>query len=191
MSKTLSNILTIFKVVKIISRVVLILCIVGGVGSLIGLALLPMAKGFLTSGLFGTEGFVLKSAVLGCIIGIISCAGEAVFELLVERYCANVMKAETPFTFDGAKECFRLGIASLIISVSTSTLIGIITLVFQLLSGSAAEANVNVSFSISIGLFLLFLSLIFKHGAEIKETPVEEPCQEEPLQEEPSDPEVL
>lgn len=168
MSKTLSNILTVFKVAKIVAKVIFIICIVGGAGCLVGLAMLPMASAFLSASIFAEEGVDISSAYLGCIVGAITCAGEAIFAFLVERYCGHVMNAGTPFTFDGAKESFRLGIASIIISLATSVVAGIISLGFLLFSSpEAAQADVNMSVSLSAGLFFLFMSLIFKHGAEI------------------------
>ena len=128
---------------------------------------------------FVEEGLSLPAAYLGCIVGAIVCAAEVVFAFLAERYFGNVLNAGTPFTFEGAKESFRLGIASIIISVATSAIAGITSLVFLVLTTSAvAESDVSVSFSISMGLFFLFLSLIFKHGAELKATSAEEPQQE-------------
>ena len=169
MSKTLSNILTVFKVARIIAKVVFILCIVGGVGCLVGLFCLPFAEGAVE--LFFDEGLDLSSAYFGCIVGAITCAGEAVFAFLSERYFKTVLTAGTPFTFDGAKEIFRLGIASIIISVAIAALSGIVSFVILLFSTpTLAESDVSASISLSTGLFFLFLSLIFKHGAELQKT---------------------
>ena len=169
MSKTLSNILTVFKVVRIIAKVVFILCIVGGVGCLVGLISLSFMGDLLSNPLFAEEGLSLPKAYLGCIVGAIACAGEAVFAFMAEKYFQNVLNAGTPFTFDGAKESFRLGLASIIISVATSVAAGIGSFVV-LLCTSAWETNLefdlDLSVSLSTGLFFLFLSLIFKHGAE-------------------------
>lgn len=173
MNKTLSNILTVFKVAKIVAKVIFILCIVGGAGCLIGLVTLPLAEAL------AEEKLNLPSAYLSCIVGAIACVGEAVFAFLAERYFGNVLNAGTPFTFEGAKESFRLGIASIIISVATSIIAGIIAFVFLLFTTpTTLETDANVSISISMGLFLLFLSLIFKHGAELQASSEEEPQQE-------------
>ena len=180
MSKTLSNILTVFKVAKIVAKVIFIICIVGGVGCLVGLAMLPMASALLSASIFAEEGVDISSAYLGCIVGVITCAGEAVFAFLVERYCGHVLNAGTPFTFDGAKESFRLGIASIIISLATSIVAGIISIGFLLFSGpEAAQTDISMFVSLSTGLFFLFMSIIFKHGAEIKSAHAEETQREE------------
>ena len=167
MSKTLNNILTVFKVVRIIAKVVFILCIIGGVGSLLGFLCLPLVGGLVPEEILLEEGVNLSSAYLACIVGVITCAGEAVFAFLAEKYFKSVLDAQTPFTESGAKECFRLGIASLIISVATSIVAGIASAIVLLIESEGASLDVNTSFSLSTGLFFLFLSLIFKHGAEV------------------------
>ena len=126
MSKTLSNILTVFKVAKIVAKVVFILCIIGCAGCIFGLIMLSVTGDLLSVAIFVEEGFDLPSAYLGCIVGAIVCAGEVVFAFLAERYFGKVLNAGTPFTFEGAKESFRLGIAAIIISVATSVIVGLI-----------------------------------------------------------------
>lgn len=169
MSKTLSHILTVFKVVRIIAKVVFILCIVGGAGCLVGLFALAFMGNLLSNPMFAEEGLNLPTAYLGCIVGAIACAGEAVFAFMAEKYFQNVLNAGTPFTLDGAKESFRLGLASIIISVATSVVAGIASFVVILCTsawGTDLNFDINMSVSLSTGLFFLFLSLIFKHGAE-------------------------
>ena len=163
MSKTLSNILTVFKVAHIVAKVVFILCIVGGAGCLVGLVTLPFA------GIFAPDKVPLSSGYFGCISGLITCAGEALLAFWAERYFKGVLCAGTPFTFEGAKESFRLGIASLIVSASLSVAIGIVSSLFLLLElSTVSEIEIGMSVSLSTGLFFLFLSMIFKHGAELR-----------------------
>jgi hypothetical protein len=180
MSKSLSTVLTVFKVVRIIAKVVFILCIIGGAGCLLGLAALPLASGILSSQFLFEEELTLATAYLSCIVGVVACAGEAVFAFMAERYFKNVLTAGTPFTLEGAKESFRLGIASIIISVATSVLAGAVSAFILIFTPSEfLESDINMSFSLSTGLFFLFLSLIFKYGAEL----IPEPCAEEMDQE--------
>lgn len=163
MSKTLSNILTVFKVARVIAKVVFILCIVGAAGCLLAFAALPVVGTLLSR-----EGINISHTYLGCIVGLIACVGEIVFAFLAERYFKNVLAAGTPFTFDGSKECFRLGITSIIISVATSIIAGFAAAICMILTLSEAELDFDMSISLSTGLFFLFTSLIFKYGAEVK-----------------------
>ncbi len=171
MSKTLSHILTIFKVAKIVAKVIFILCIIGAAGCLLGLLALPMVGSFLSSDLLIEEGVTLPSAYLGCTVGLIACLGEIILAFLAERYCKNVLAAGTPYTFESAKECFRLGIAQIITSVAISIASGIVTTAILVFTSSVlSETEFGTSISLSTGLFFLFISLLFKHGAELKQT---------------------
>ncbi len=185
MSKALSNILTVFKVARILAKVAFILCIVGGAGCLLGLITLPFV------GLVAPAEVSLSTAYFGCLSGLIACAGEILLAFWAEKYFKSVLDAGTPFTFAGAKECFRFGIASLIVSASVSVAVGMISFLFFLFAApSLAESDVNLSFSLSTGLFFLFLSMIFKYGAELrlsaeeKEVPATEeaPAEEVPTE---------
>lgn len=179
MSKTLSNILTVFKVARIIAKVVFICCIVGGAGCLLGLTLLPLAGGLLPAELLAEEGLTLSSACLACATGLVVCVGEVLVAFWAERYFQNVLTAGTPFTFEGAKESFRLGVASLIVSGATSVAVGTVSFCFLLFASPAvSELEGDMSLSLSTGLFFLFLSLIFKHGAELRAPAAEETREE-------------
>ena len=178
MSKALSHILTVFKVVRVIAKVVFILSIIGAVGCLISLLALPLVEGVLQA-LADGETAKLLSAYPACIAGLIACVGEAVFAFFAERYFVNVLNAGTPFTFEGAKESFRLGVMSIIISVAVSLTAGLVIAISWLVAPQAGEeVDVSMSVSLSTGLVFLFLSLLFKHGAELREFSPEASYQE-------------
>lgn len=168
MSKSLSTILTVFKVVKIIAQVVFVFCIIGAAGCALSLAMLPFVGGMLPPELLLEEGLDLSATYQALWVGLIVCVGEIIFAFMAKRYFTNVLNVGTPFSFAGAKECFRLGIASLMITVITSVLTGLVIGLFQLLSPSAVSVDVEISLSLSTGLFFLFMSVIFKHGAELQ-----------------------
>lgn len=175
MSKTLSTILTVFKVAKVIAKVVFILCLVGAGGCLFALCILPLVGNLISSEWLIEEGFTsIPFACLSCLVGAIFCAAEGVFAFLAERYFANVLNQGTPFTKDSSDESFRLGIASIIISVSTSVLSGIIIGIFTLVSENVSDFNFDASVTLSTGLFFLFMSLIFKYGAELQSLDAED-----------------
>ena len=182
MSKSLSILQTIAKVTRIVCKVLFILCIIGAVGSLIGLVAI-MAFGPLAEAM-GAESMDL--GVLGCVTGLIACVGEAVFFRLAERYCEHELEAGTPFTQAGAKEILRLGIASLIISVSIAVLCSMASGIFAILHSGFSDMDVSASVSIETGLFLLLLSVIFRYGAETREEAQAPKIEWEPLWETPA-----
>lgn len=179
MSKTLSKILIVFKVARIVAKVVFILCIIGAAGCILALAFIPIVGVMLSIPELAEQVTDITTAYLGCAIGAITCAGEAVFAFLAERYFKSVLDAGTPFTFEGAKKSFRLGITAIIISAAIAVVAGFASIVIQLFASSFTEADVSTSFSLSTGLFFLFLSLIFKHGAELQAPSAEDTQPEE------------
>ncbi len=193
MSKSLSILQTIAKVAKIVCKVVFILCIVGGVGSLIGLLALVVFGPSLVGGLghqFENEAALLSS-ISGCIAGAITCAGEVVLARMGERYFDRELEAGTPFTKDGAKEIFRLGIASLIVSVATSIASGIVFGIFWIFEPSLSAEELSSGISIGTGLVCLLLFVIFSYGAELREQIPTEKAEEEEAASEESSTETL
>lgn len=168
MSKTLSNILTVFKVVRVIAKVVFILCIIGAVGCAIGLFSLRAVGNNLPPFIISENILSLPSVYAACISGLIACVGEAILAFLSERYFVNVLSAGTPFTMEGSKELFRLGVTSIIISAAISVASGFVFAICAYFSADLSSFDFNASISISTGLFFMFLSLIFKHGAELR-----------------------
>ena len=169
MSKTLSTILTLFKIARVIAKIIFILCIIGLAGCLIALLMLPLVEGILPPDILAEAGLEINSVYLACIAAAVSCAAEGVFAFLAERYFKSVIEDGTPFTFSGAKRALRLGLISLIISFATSLIVGIFLGMYAILSSDLSSMDINTSISVSTGLFFLFISLIFKHGAEVQE----------------------
>ncbi len=181
MSKTLSTILTIFKVAKIVAKVIFILCIIGGAGCLLSLVMLPLAGGIMQ--MLGEGEKILPSTYFAAVVGAIACAGEAVCAYFAEKYFGHVLEAGTPFTLDGSKECFNFGLVSIITSLAVSVASGIALGICLLFSPEAYGFDAEMSVSLTTGLLFLFISLIFKYGAEQTASP-EETTNEEPSQEE-------
>ena len=188
MSKSLSILQTIAKVVRIVCKVVFILCIVGGVGCLVGLAALLIfgsASALVTAFSDWTTVNVVLTGCFGCLTGVFGCAGGAVLSRMGERYFEHELAAGTPFTKDGAKELFRLGIASLIVSLSVSVLTAIVCGIFMIFTPAVSDADVSMSWSLGTGLTLLLLSVIFRYGAELREQNHEPKTEEGPVSEAP------
>ena len=181
MSKTLSTILTIFKVAKIVAKVIFILCIIGGAGCLLSLVMLPFAGGILQ--MLGEGEEILPSTYFEAVVGAIACAGDAVVAYFAEKYFGHVLESGTPFTLEGSKECFNFGLVSIITSLAVSVASGIAIGICLLFSAEAQGFDAETSVSLTTGLLFLFISLIFKYGAEqavsAHETASEENTQEE------------
>lgn len=170
MSKTLSNILTVFKVAKVIAKIAYIVAIIGAVGAVAHLGALAVFNIFipelLPEHLTGVE---LNQTYYFYITGGVSCIGGAILGFFMEKYFSSVLNVRTPFTFDGAKKIFYLGIGELI-STAVSSLVAVITAgIINFVEGSVVvSSDLNISISLVLGLFFMFLSMVFKHGAELQ-----------------------
>ncbi len=179
MSKTLSNILTIFKIAKVLAKIVFICCIIGAVGCAAAIFFLPVVDAVMPDEILIATGSNIETAYFAVIIAIFACVGEAVFAFLAERYFKNVLTAESPFTFKSAKECFRLGVTSIVISFAVSIISGIISAAAVAFTDTAfADLNISTAITVSTGLFFMFISMLFKYGAEQQERSSEETTKE-------------
>ena len=172
MSKSLSTIQIVFKVLRIISKVVFILCIVGTVGCAIGLLTLcfiPALLSGISDIIVGETGLSVASMCVACFGGMVVCASEAVIFRFSEIYFSHELEAGTPFTYEGSKEIFRLGIISIVVPFAVSVLLGIVYGIFQVISGDSNSVDFSTSTSIGTGLVFIFASVIFKYGAELEQ----------------------
>ena len=174
--KTLNTIQKLSKAGKIISKIIFIFCIVGFVGSAIGiisLAIIP--EGIQLDGMT-INAFIEKNAEvsLGTCYAVMAasmiiCVGEAVLCKLAEIYFKNELDAGTPFTFEGAKEMMRLGIFAIVIPIVTNVIAGVVYSVMKLVMKDVADYDFSAFSSIGVGIMFIIVGLICRHGAEISE----------------------
>lgn len=171
MSKSLSTIQTVFKVLRIISKVVGIICLVGGimcgVGILVSL-IIPLMPDSIEKIIKEEADTGFLDMAFECIGGAVICISEAVIAFMSERYFARELEAGTPFTYEGSKELFRLGIISLAVPLGVSVFLGLLLGIFNLISVNG-RLDISNSVSFAKGIIFMFSSLIFKYGAELEE----------------------
>ncbi|MBE6592906.1 MAG: hypothetical protein E7642_02825 [Ruminococcaceae bacterium] len=182
MTKTLKTIQTIMKVGKVLATIVFVCCIIGAVGcalGIVGLSLTSMLGVTLDMKMLaelldeeslamfadGSIGAYIGIAYFGCIVGIISCVAEAVLARLAVNYFKKELETGTPFTFEGAKEMFRLGVINLCVMLGLSVVEGMIFAILWIFFPEITEPSTSVS--LGTGLWMMILSVFFKHGAEI------------------------
>lgn len=178
--KTLKTLQTLAKIGRILSTVAFVLCIVGGIGCILGiisLAIIP--EGFRIGdvtirGLVEQKaGWTFSTCYLALTQGLILCAGEAVLAKFAERYFKNELAAGTPFTFDGAKELMRLGILAICIPIGTAIVAAIAHGIFNVAAKYVADPNLDNNTSIILGVMMIVGSFLCRHGAEVSEKPAE------------------
>ena len=86
MSKTLSTILTIFKIARIVAQVIFICCLIGAIACLIGAIALSTLESMLPTEILAKEGISLTDASLACFVGLFVCVGEAIISFFAKKY---------------------------------------------------------------------------------------------------------
>ena len=178
MNKTLSTIMAIFKVAKIVTKIVFIVCTVGCALCLVSAIIIPIF-GSIVIDILSEQGLDLAAACSASIAGSIACAGEAVCAYFWEKYFSRVINDKTPFTLEGSRECFNLGLICIISSLAVAVGTGMALAIALIISPEINEIELSSSTSLVTGFFLLFISLVFKHGAEVSDTPRIENVSEE------------
>lgn len=168
------------KLGKILSKIAFICAVIGFVGCIVGIA----------SSLFGSGpilklgGVTLYGPVSGSPSGsirgvcaalsgwLVICAGEAVLAKFAERYFSNVLKAETPFTFAGAKELLRLGILTAAIPSGCAVLgdivQGVVSGFLRVTADGAMDVYTDCEAAFVLGMAFILGSLLCRLGAEQK-----------------------
>lgn len=176
-TKTLKTIQTVVKISKIFTTIIKIFSIVGFVASLVAIALFRFGDGVLLTlgeasirGIVGVKDGVEPMAyIVSMAITAVICAGEFTVALFAERYFRNELAAGMPFTLDGARELFRLGIIAIVIPTVTLIISEILYAIFSRLVGGIDRIDMNSIGSAGTGVTLLIFSLLCKHGAEISQ----------------------
>ena len=182
MEKTLSNIQTCFKIGKILATIVLIASGVGAIMCIVGIALLalgfdslPVGDGLTLFNIIETnvEGFDKAYAYAEVAGGFVECIGGVVLGFLFKNYFDNELSAGTPFNFGIAKQTFKLGWLSLVVEVAFATVGEVVANLISAMMGTKVpdtmDLDINIEINVTLCLALMFLSLIFKHGAELVE----------------------
>lgn len=178
--KSLKTIQTLSKIGKVLSKIAFVFSVIGFCGCIAGLISLNFGNGSLIRiggvtihGLIDNSmGYNVKSICAALSGWLIVCAGGAVLAKFAESYFRNELQAETPFTFDGAKEMLRLGILTLTIpagcSVAGEIITGIVGGFMHVSKGIAADLYFDNESSIALGVMFIVMSVLCRYGAELR-----------------------
>lgn len=173
--KTLNTIQTLSKTGKIMSKIVYICCIVGFCGCIVGIAAVAICGTGLNELLLSETGSGIGTLLAAISVGMILCIGEFFISRMAYRYFENELKAGTPFTFDGAKELQHLGVSVIWISAVTAVMAEVAQSVIYQLMYDVERLSPEAFDSIALGLVFIFISLICKYGAEVKDKSENQP----------------
>lgn len=176
-SKSLKTIQVLSKIAKVLCKIIFICCIVGASGCALGLAFLGAGitdafkvggvtiYGIIASGSEVSEGTMYA----GMAVALVLCLGEIFLAKIAEKYFDNELKAGTPFTFEGARELFRLGICTISVSFGTIVAADIVYKILNARLADVADMHIDDYSSVALGITFLIISVIFKYGAEVIE----------------------
>lgn len=171
--KSLKITQTIFKIAKIAAEIAFVCCIVGfcfcGIGIIcyaLGAEAIKIGgvtlKPFLQTEAAATDGYVYLSMIAGMVF--------TSTEAFLAKYALGYLKGEiadgTPFTFNGARELFKHGIITIVVSVIEVVLVGIAKRVVVKTIGDVGDFAFSGATTVGTGILFLFLSAVFKCGAE-------------------------
>lgn len=174
--KTLDTIQTLSKIGKVFSKIVYICCIVGIIAGAVGIVALLIGAETLKLGgmtlhtILETEAGVGTGTVLTAIaVETVLCVGEFFVSRMAYRYFDNELKAGTPFTTGGAKELLHLGISTIWIPIVTFVLAQVTQGVIAQFIENVEKLDFNAFDSVALGVMFIVMSLLCKHGAELRE----------------------
>ena len=170
---SLDKIQKLSKLGKILCSIVFVFCVIGIIGSVVGIA-------FLAAGVdaIHIEGVTLKSIVqtnsgtsigtanIYMVVAIILCSGEAVIAKFAEHYFKGELLDGTPFNMERAKELTRLGIITIGVSIVTEMVAAIVYEIMSFIFVNTDSLEIGNWGSVGIGITFIIVSLICRYGAE-------------------------
>ena len=187
--KTLKTIQKLSGIGKVLCKIAFVFAVIGFCASAAGIISLCVGSdnvlklgGVSLHGILSEKYGANAQGVIAVLIGwLIFCAGEAVLAKFAEAYFKNELKAETPFTLDGAKELLRLGILTAAIPTGCAVLgniaEGIAAGFMDVEEAAALGLNFDAEPSIVLGIMFILGSLLCRYGAELKEENHPLPCE--------------
>jgi len=167
--KHLKTIQTIAKAGKILATIVFVCSIIGVCGCLIGLTVLGLGNSEFAELISEGTQLGLTSSIFGLVSGLIWCVAEIITSYVAMNYFKRELEVGTPFTYDGAKELFRVGLFGIIVPLAANVVEAIAFGCFALIDSQIIESDISSSFDIGLGIAFLVISVLCKHGAELAE----------------------
>ena len=177
MSKTLSTIQIFAKIGKILSTIAFVFCIIGTAGCAIGLVCYGTFEGMMLGGIkisgviadLGDMPMSDGTVYTAMLVGLICCIGGIVLSWKYVSYFKHELAVGTPFTFEGAKEMFRLGLYGVFVPIITITVADIAYAIMDIYFDNIGNSEMGDFASVGTGIVFLGVSFLCKYGAELLE----------------------
>ena len=170
---SLDKIQKLSKLGKILCSMVFVLCIIGVIGSVIGIAFLAAGVDAVHIGGITLKSIVrinsgtsIETANIYMAVAIILCSGEAVIAKFAEHYFKEELLDGTPFNMERSKELTRLGIITIGVSIVTEMVAAIVYEIMSCILASTDSLEISNWGSVGIGIAFIIVSLICRYGAK-------------------------
>ena len=174
MDNSLQTIQKITNAFKILSKIVMICCIVGAIGCAIGIISIAFLPDAFKIGGVNIHGIVEKTAdesiatgYAAMAFGMITCIGYSILGKLYFKYFDAELKAGTPFTIEGAKQLNLLGLYTICIPLICNFATEIVLQILKKTMEDVADVDINYYSSVVFGLLIMIIGLLCKYGAEL------------------------
>jgi len=165
--KTLNIIQKLFRIGKVLSKIIFIFCVIGFCGCIVGILSMALGAPTLKIGgvtlenILNTKAEVTIGTVYAAMAaGMILCTGEAVLAKFAEHYFKRELADGTPFNLEGAKEMQRLGILTICIPIGA---------VMEQTIQNVAPLRLDSAGSVALGVMFIVMSLICRYVADMYE----------------------
>ena len=161
------------KLGKILCSIVFVFCVIGIIGSVVGIAFLAdgvdaihIGGVTLKSIVQTNSGTSIDTANIYMVVAIILCSGEAVIAKFAEHYFKGELLDGTPFNMERSKELTRLGIITIGVSIVTEMVAAIVYEIMSFIFVNTDSLEIGNWGSVGIGITFIVVSLICRYGAE-------------------------
>lgn len=170
---SLDKIQKLSKLGKILCSIVFVFCVIGIIGSVVGIAFLAAGVdeihigGVTLKSIVQTNsGTSIDTADIYMVVAIILCSGEAVIAKFAEHYFKGELLDGTPFNMERSKELTRLGIITIGVSIVTEAVAAIVYEIMSFIFVNTDSLEIGNWGSVGIGITFIIVSLICRYGAE-------------------------
>ena len=179
--KTVKTIQSLAKAGKILSKIIFIFSLIGGILCAVGLATawLPqvMKLGDVTvHGVVDEEASISLGQIYATLTaGLILCITEAILAKTAENFFKFQLEKGTPFDFEVSKKLLSLGIKTIWMPLAATVVATIACVIFGHFMKGVSTKDLEGFSQVTLGLAFITVSLLCKAGAEMTETKKETP----------------
>lgn len=166
MKNKLKTLQTLAKLGKIFSKIIMTFCIIGIIGSIIGMIALSISQINLAQYIEKYSVMSIVGAYAGIISALILLPGEIINCVYANKYFKYQLEVGTPFNKECAGKMKKLGIVCIVTSVVTSILCSIVYAIVSKDLFETGSLEIESTSSITLGIVFIIISIILEAATE-------------------------